>query len=127
MGRTDWLPAALADKAVVFKNIDAKIDAYAVVLGLAPGDVADIHRICAQFAAAYRYVEQCSATMKSAYSWRDHIFSGTPQGSVAPAPPRFPNLTPAVGDKVGIIEEMRAKREMITAAPGYTSAIGADL
>jgi hypothetical protein len=127
MGRTDWLPSALVEQAGVFGNIDAKIDGYAGVLGLSSGVVADIHRVCGQFAAAQAYINGCSATMQSAYSWRDHILKGSPRGSLAPAPPRFPVLAPSAGDKVGIIEEMRALREQITSSPAYTTAIGADL
>jgi hypothetical protein len=127
MGRTDWLPAGLSEQALVFGNIDAKIDGYAGELGLSAGVVADIHRVCAQFAAAQAYINGCSATMQSAYSWRDHILKGSPRGSLAPAPPRFPILAPSAGDKVGIIEEMRGLREQITSSPAYTTAIGADL
>jgi hypothetical protein len=126
-GNKDWLPTRLPEQAVVFENVAAKIAGYQTALGLTAPQVAAIQRICAEFDTAYTRTEQSRAATLALVQWRDTIFKGTPQGTVAPDPPVFPTIEMPVGSTIGILAEFRALRDIMLAAPGYTESIGEDL
>ena len=126
-GNKDWLPSRLSEQAVVFENINMKINTYATALGLTGPQTIEISRICDQFDSAYSYTEQCRATTAGVVQWRDQVFKGTPQGNAAAPGPTYTAENVIPGSKIGIIAEFRDLRDIILASPGYTDAIGQDL
>jgi hypothetical protein len=123
----DWMPSRLADLLVMFQNVLAKISGYESVLPLTTAQVARVELICNEFVEVYNFVTQARATTESLVAWRDHIFTGSPAGDPAPAPPAFPTYGAAIGSFIGIFTEFRELVDIIKSSPGYTQAIGEDL
>ena len=126
-GNKDWLATRLADQVVQLQNLGDKINTYKTVLALTLAQVADIQALCGLFVAVNTFTEQARATTLSLGQWRDHIYKGTPQGSPASAAPVFPTYTLPADSTIGILQQIRAYRDIILASPGYTDAIGEDL
>lgn len=125
--RTDWFPTRLSNVLVMLQNVRAKIMGYRTILPLTNPQVARIELICDEFEAVYNYVTQARATTESLVAWRDNIFTGSPAGDPAPAPPTFPVYAAVTDSFIGIFTEFRESVDLIKAAPGYTTAIGEDL
>ena len=124
---TDWLPARKPDQLVMFQNVRAKSDVYQTALGLTADQVTKLNLICDIFINAYTFAAQPKSAMEGVTNWRDNIFTGSPAGTAAPAPPTFVPATMPAGSFIGIFEEFRKVVDMIKSSPGYTRAIGEDL
>jgi len=127
MATKDWFPTSMPDQLVMFQNVRAKSDVYQTVLPLTVTQVERINLICDIFVNAYTFAAQAKSAMEGVTNWRDNIFTGSPAGTAAPAPPTFVAATMPVGSFIGIFDEFRKMVDLIKSSPGYTRAIGEDL
>lgn len=123
----DWMPTRLADLAVMFANVLAKIAGYGPTLPLTAAQVAEIEKLCNEFEGVYSYVVQSKATTESLTEWRDLVLKGGPMGDPMPAPPTYPAFISGLNWIIGVLPRFRELVELIKASDGYTKAIGEDL
>src|SRR5687767_14312325 len=112
MARRYWLPTITAELLLMVQNFDAKIDSYAVPLGLAPAEITAAHAICAAILGSINSAEQCKSTMQAMIQWRDDVLHGEPFGTPAPAAPVFPVVGAVTYDR-GVIKEFVNLRDQI--------------
>ena len=126
MAKKFWWPSTMPERVILMQNFQAKIEAYAVQLGLTPAQVTAALALCAAFIGAFSVTDQSKTTMQALKQWRDEVFDGEPEGSAVPAAPVFP-VVGAVTYTRGVVKQFFELRDLIVALPGYTEAIGEDL
>ena len=126
MKRKFWWPTSMAERLLFMQNFQAKIEAWAVQLGLTPAQVTAALALCAAFIESCNVTAQSKSTMQALKQWRDEVLYGQPEGSAVPAAPVFP-VVGAVTYTRGVVNQFFELRDLIVASPGYTEAIGEDL
>lgn len=126
--KTDWYPSDAATERLLYGNIDAKIDGFAVKYPfLTVPYLAAIHVLCQSFIEAYDKVEQNRATAKQMTAWfTDAVRSQETNEPVAKAPVFQPILIPA-GALRGFEQQCRAFARLLKNQPNYDVADGLDL
>ena len=126
MAKKFWWPSTMPERVILMQNFQAKIEAYAVQLGLTPAQVTAALALCAAFIGAFSVTDQSKTTMQALKQWRDEVFDGEPEGSAVSTAPVFP-VVGAVTYTRGVVKQFFELRDLIVALPGYTEAIGEDL
>jgi hypothetical protein len=126
--KVDWYPTDRATERLMYGNVDAKLDGYAVKYPFLTADYrAQVHAMCRTFVEAYDKIEYNRATARQATQWFENLMNGSPQGEAAPAPPAFQPIVLPAGALIGIEKSFRAFAGLFKKQLNYDKADGLDL
>lgn len=124
----DWYPHSRAGERLMYGNIDAKIDGYAVKYPFLDADYLDeIHAMCRTFIECYDKIEYNRATGKQATQWFENIVSSKQDNTPAPLPPVYQPIVLPAGAFIGIEQACREFRRLLVSQRNYNEADGLDL
>ena len=128
MADGDWYPTDGATERLMYGNIDAKIDNYAVKYPFLTADFLDeIHTMCRTFMECYDKIEFNRATGKQATQWFENIVSSKQDNTPASAPPVYQLIVLPAGAFVGLEKFCREFAGLFKKQRNYDKADGLDL
>lgn len=127
MGNEDWYPSTMDGEFVMFTNVYAKIDGYAVKYGLTPATVDRVKLMCGTFTTIYQKIQQNRATDKDQTQWFKKIMRSKYDGSAVTNAPVFQNIPILMGAFNGVEEEFRKFVAQFKENDAYEEADGIDL
>ncbi|HMT09623.1 MAG TPA: hypothetical protein PKA82_16600 [Pyrinomonadaceae bacterium] len=127
MATSDWMPATLGGKALMFQSIQDNLPGVQAALGMDNAQRERILNLAAEFLNGYEFRSQVIAYDDAMGTWFDQMMNGDGDGNTGgamPDPPTGPTFNPTNNPVYGVIKEMRKEREAMLVLPGWTKAIG---
>lgn len=125
---SDWYPQNRAGERLMYGNIDAKIDGYAVKYPFLNADyLEEIHAMCLTFIECYDKIEYNRATSKQATQWFENIVSSKQDNTTAPPPPVYQPIVLPSKAFIGLEKFCREFAGLFKKQRNYDEADGIDL
>ncbi len=123
----NFTPRTDAQKTPWFKNLAAKLPAYAAKYGITAAEVADVVAIATDWDYRMDVINKVTAYKEAMVKWKNYVLNGAPAGAVVtmPAPPMLG--TPPAASAPGGLARVSALAQDIKRHKSYSEADGRDL